>query len=336
MQMCPKPKLVAGMAAVLAALVACGGGPTSPSNQQGVVLRGVVVSATGSAPVGGAASSRSAATAAVLTVRVVENTAMTATVAADGSFTMRGLPPGGFTLEFLLDGVSIGTVRFDEVKPNQEITITVAVANNTVTVLEEKRDGIGHGDIEIQGTLTAILELVPSGDSRFTIDGRTVVARPGQTAIRQGNTARTVADLVVGQQVHVKGVWLDPQGSQQSVLAHEIKLQSGVEDPAPPTAACMISGGRAGDRIELEGTVNSGGAASFLLLVQGNRATAPVQIDAGGATFECSPASGPNAPTPAQCQASVSSGAKVHVSGTLSACDTAAALVTAKSVRVQK
>jgi hypothetical protein len=98
----------------------------------------------------------------------------------------------------------------------------------------------------------------------------------------------------------------------------------------------MISGGRAGDRIELEGTINSGGAASFLLLVQGNRAIAPVQVEAGGATFECTPASGPNAPTPAQCQASVREGAKVHVSGTLTACDTAAALVTATRVRVQK
>ena len=322
-------------AAVLASLAACSGGPTSP-DQEGVVLRGAVVGATGGALIGGAASGSSSA-AAVLTVRVVENTAMTATVAADGSFTLRGLPPGAFTLEFLLDGVSIGTVRFDAVKPNQEITITVSVAGNTVTVLEEKRDGIGHGDVEIQGTLTAILELLPAGDSRFTIDGRTVVARPGQTAIRQGNSARTVADLAVGQQVHVKGVWLDPQGTQQPVLAHEIKLQGGVEEPLPPpTAACMINGGRAGAGIELEGSVSSGAAASFLMQVQGNRATGLVQVDAGGATFECTPASGPNAPTPAQCQASVASGAKVHVSGTLAACDTAAALVSASRVRVQK
>jgi hypothetical protein len=59
-------------------------------------------------------------------------------------------------------------------------------------------------------------------------------------------------------------------------------------------------------------------------------------VDAAGAEFQCTPRSGPNAPTPAQCRDSVRGGAKVHVSGMLATCDTADALVRANTVQVQK
>jgi hypothetical protein len=265
----------------------------------------------------------------------VEDPAITTTIGADGSFTLRGLPEGGFTLEFFLDGASVGTIHFDEVKPNQEITLTVSVTSTGVIVLEEKRDGIGHGDVEVEGDVTAVPLLGPT-ESRYVINGRTVVARPGATAIREGNSARTMTDVTVGRHVHVKGVWMDPQSGQQDVLAHEIVLQGSGDTTPPPQAACMISGGRVGDGIELEGSVSSGGASGFMMQVEGNRASGLVQIDTSAARFECTPASGPNAPTPAQCQASVTGGAKVHVSGTLRSCDTLAAVVGASSVRVQK
>jgi hypothetical protein len=327
----PRARLLAVFLACLVAS-ACGG-PGSPSGD-GVSLQGTVVgSATATAT---AAGSRALASAATLTVRVVEQPAITAVVGANGSFTLRGLPEGAFTLEFLLDGTPIGTVAFGDVRPNQEITITVAVDGNTVTVLEEKRDGIGHGDVEIEGDVTAVLVLDPAGESRFVIAGRTVAARPGATAIREGNRSRTVADVVVGRHVHVKGVWLDPQAGAQPVLAHEIKLQGGDAGTPPPSTACLINGGRTGDRIELEGNVESGGAGGFVLRVQGNRASGPVQVATGGAAFECSPASGPNAPTQAQCMASVAPGAKVHVRGTLQSCDAAQAVVQASSVKIQK
>ena len=325
------PPVLLSALALLAA--ACGGAPASPSGQ-GVMLRGVLVGAVGVSP-GSGVSIQSARGASVVTVRVVEQPSITATVGADGTFTLRGLPEGGFTLEFFVDGTSVGTVHFGDVKPNQEITITISVTGNTVTVLEEKRDGIGHGDVEIEGDVTAVLALDPSGDSRFTIAGRTVTARPGATAIREGNSARTVNDVTVGRHVHVKGVWLDPQAGQQPVLAHEIKLQGDDTQPEPGRT-CLISGGRVGDGIELEGNVSSGGAGGFLLQVQGNRAGGLVQVDTSGSAFECSPASGPNAPTPAQCQASVTSGAKVHVRGTLVSCDLMSAVVHASNVKVQK
>jgi hypothetical protein len=318
------------------ALLACGGeGPTSASGAD-IVLRGTVVNPSAAT---GVRAANASASAAGITVTVVENRAITTTVGADGSFTLRGLPEGGFTLEFSMNGTVIGTLRFDEVKPNQEITITVQVTTTSVVLVEQKRNGIGHGDLEIEGLVQEVISRSTTGDSRFRIDGRVVVARPGQTAIREGNTSRTVNDLAVGVRVHVKGVWMTgTTSSQQEVLAHEIKIQrdDDEDDDDNRSQSCLISGGRVGDRIELEGNVQSGDASSFMLKVQGGRAGGPVQVEAGGATFQCTPANGPNAPTPEQCRAKVTGGAKVHVSGTLASCDTTSASVRASRIIVQK
>ncbi len=309
-------------------LVACGGNPASPSGD-GIVLRGTVVGTSGA---GASALSAGAATATPVTVTVQENPAITTTVGADGTFTLRGLPEGGFHLVFSSGGVTLGTLFFTEVKPNQEITVTVQVTGSTVTLLEDRRNGIGHGDVEIEGKVTAVLVLNLAGESRFTIDSKTVVARPGETAIREGNTARTVSDVTVGHQVHVKGTWLPAEASGQPVLAHEIKLQDADDDGPDVDETCIISGGRVGDGIELEGSVVSGGFASFLMKVQGNRSSGNVQVDAGGASFKCNGSKG----TAAECQASVKEGAKVHVSGMLLSCDLSSAVAQASRVMVQK
>jgi hypothetical protein len=290
----------------------------------------------------GSASSTSIASVgnrAAETVTVtVQGTSITTTVDANGSFTLRGLPEGGFTLVFTnSSGATLGTLTFGEVMPNQEITIVVDVSSGTVVLVEEKRNGIGHGDVEIEGLVATAPVLDPTtGDSRFMVNDKTIVARPGQTAIREGNTARTIADVVVGRQVHVKGAWLPMEGTLQPVLALEIKLQDGDDDGDDGTKTCMIEGGRANQRIELEGKVLIGTSRSFTLQVQGNRASGPVSVDASTASFQCSPSGGPNAPTPAQCEASVMANAKVHVSGILTTCTLTEASVTADKVIVQK
>jgi hypothetical protein len=169
-----------------------------------------------------------------ITVTVLENPAITATVGEDGSFTLRGLPEGDFTLVFKsADGAVLGALTFSQVKPNQEITITVQVTGSGLLLVEERRNGIGHGDLEIEGLVDQVLSVSLTSDSTFLIDGYTVVARPGQTAIREGNRTRTVEDVTPGRRVHVKGVWLAPtgsSGSSQQVLAYEIKLQGPEED----------------------------------------------------------------------------------------------------------
>jgi hypothetical protein len=325
-------RVVAVIAVLSLRLAACGGNPNGASDG-GVTLEGSLVGGTF-----GAASVRSGS-AAVLTVVVAENPAMTATIGADGRFTLRGLPEGSFTLDFFSDGTPIGSLAFTEVKPNQALTVTVSVSGSTVVLVEQRRNGIGHGDLEIQGRVDQILTVNPAGDSRFVIDGKTVIVRPGQTAIREGNRARVVGEITLLRQVHVKGVWITPAPpTGQEVLAWEIKLQGPETGPSPsptPGATCMINGGRAGEGIELEGRVAGGAFPAFTMTVNGNRASGPVTVEAGSATVQCSPASGPNAPTPAQCQARVSGSQRIHVRGTLTACTLTSASVSASRVTVQ-
>lgn len=159
------------------------------------------------------------------------------TVGADGSFTLRGLPEGSVTLVFTQGGPVIGTLTFREVAANQQITITVQVAGDEVVLVDEDRRGIGHAGVELEGLVQNVVVLDPAGDSRFVIAGRSVVARPGVTAIREGITRKTVEDVTVGRQVHVKGTTVP---DSTDVLAYEIKLQNPTTGPADPTG----TGGR--------------------------------------------------------------------------------------------
>jgi hypothetical protein len=214
----------------VAALIGCGSdNPAGPSGELGVNLRGMVLD-QGVASVSSVSKMAGGQAAGdAMTVTVQENQAITATVGEDGSFTLRGLPEGNFTLIFKsAGGAVVGTLSFSQVKPNQEITITVQVTGGGLLLVEERRNGIGHGDLEIEGLVDQVVTVSLNADSTFVIDGYMVVARPGETAIREGNRSRTVEQVTVGRRVHVKGVWLAPSGSSgstQQVLANEIKLQ---------------------------------------------------------------------------------------------------------------
>ena len=271
---------------VAAAAIGCGGNPAGPDSGQGVVVRGSVQGA------GTLRAASGASSAATVTVSVAENPSIKTTVGGDGSFTLRGLPEGGFTLVFSNGAIELGRLSFSEVRPNQEITLTVQVSDSGVVLVEEQRNGIGHGDVEIEGTVSQIVALVAAGDSTFVINGRTVIARPGETAVREGNRSRNIEDITEGRRVHVKGVWMTPQGTAQTgttqpVLAHEIKLQGDEgpdenkgdgEDggtPAPPKSACA-----AGAKVEVEGTI-SGTSGSTITVNQQGKGTFACQVSGG-------------------------------------------------------
>jgi len=180
----------------------------------GIVAIGLLVAGLTAAP-------GSPSVAAETITVTVQGTNITTTVGADGALTLRGLPEGGFTLVFTdSTGAALGSLTFAEVKPNQEITIVVEVGSGTVILIEEQRNGIGHGDIEIEGTVSSATPN-PAGDSVFVVAGHTIVARPGQTAIRQGETRLTVEDVAVTRKLHLKGVVLSVE---RTVLAYEIVL----------------------------------------------------------------------------------------------------------------
>ena len=309
--------------AVAVTSVACGGGSPTASSGAGVSVDGVVLGQPATVSSLHASAGRTAAAAEVI-VTCIENPSITATVGPDGRFTLRGLPAGGFTLVFTQGGVELGRITFGDVKPNQEITITVTVTAAGVSVVEEKRNGIGHGDLEIEGLVQQVLcgvapatACAAGGESRFLIDGYTVVFRPGQTTIREGNAARTVADVTVGRRVHVKGTWLPVEGTTQPVLALEIKLQDDHDD----AFTCV-----AGARAEVEGTITAKGTTSITVSQQGK------------GLFECQIPSGTpirkgnTTYTFTQLQPSW----QVHVKGTAQGLTNGACQVVANEVMVQR
>jgi hypothetical protein len=307
-------------------LAACGGAsPAGPSAAGGVLLEGTMLGGASALPF--RASAGSSAAAVDIVVSCTENPAITAVVGPGGSFTLRGLPAGGFELVFTQGGAPLGILTFSEVKPNQEITITVALNGTTLTLVEQKRNGIGHGDLEIEGLVQQLLCAVTgapacttAGDSRFLIDGRTVVARPGQTAIREGNTARTVNDVTVGRRVHVKGTWLPAEGATQPVLASEIKLQD--DGDGTQSLSCA-----AGAKAEVEGTISTIAAPVVTVAQQGKglyscTVGAGTPIRKGNKTYVF---------------ADLKTGWRVHVKGTAQGFGaTGACNVTASEVMVQQ
>lgn len=87
----------------------------------------------------------SAATASVegIVVSVLERPSITATVDQNGTFTLVGVPAGSFTLVFQRDGTRIGEIRFDNVRQNQGIKISVMLTVSIeVVLIKEQRDQV--------------------------------------------------------------------------------------------------------------------------------------------------------------------------------------------------
>lgn len=220
----------------------CGGGSSGPDTAQ--AAKTVVVVGKVALPTTAKAGEPMATLAEGDPIQVTvqgSDPLITTTVGADGSFTLRGLPEGSFTLEFKQGDTPLGTLTFREVAANQQITINVQLVEAEIILVDEDRRGIGHAGVELQGLVENVigLNVAPSGDSTFVIAGRTVIARPGVTAIREGITRRTVEDVTVGKQVHVKGTTIE---GSTSVLAYEIKLQNPTTtNPTDPAAEAQVT-----------------------------------------------------------------------------------------------
>jgi hypothetical protein len=159
-----------------------------------------------------------------------------------GSFTIRGLAED-FILVFWDpnaegDNKEVGRETFEGVKPNQEIDIKLTIDEDSgqVVLLEERRTGIDHqaGEgIEIEGKIGSIevYDSLSDWSGSLLVNGYDfrIYTRNAQTSIRKGNRSLTLSQLEVGDQVHVRGVFVDVDG-EMHVFAHEIKLQEEEED----------------------------------------------------------------------------------------------------------
>lgn len=190
------------------------------------------------------------------------------------------------------------------------ITVTVAEDSSLTTTVA------GNGTFELTG--------LPEGD--FTL----VFSSNG---VELGTI--TITGVEPGTEIKIT-----VQVTSTTVILIEIENADGDddegEDDEDAERTCAISGGKVGQKINLEGNVADGGTSgSFDLRVNGNKVKTEdhlVAVTTNGSTkFVCN-----GKTSTGDCKASVKGGAKVHVKGTLTTCTLEDATVQANEVKVQK
>lgn len=142
---------ILGLAAAVVA--ACGFNLTGPF--EGFDGKGTRLSGRFEDPASAQAPSRAGVASAAsfrvddvqgIRVYVRENPSLSTTVGAGGSFTLSGLPAGSWTLVFERDGQTLGEMRFDSVRSNQEIRIVVSMVVGEVVLVDESRDHVSFDE----------------------------------------------------------------------------------------------------------------------------------------------------------------------------------------------
>ena len=233
---------VVAVAAIVAA--ACGGGsPSSPSSGGGVAVQGVVlgngvaVRAASGAPVAAAGGQK-------ITVQVA-GTTITAEVAANGTFELKSIPGGTFTLIFLVDGVEIGRIVVSA-EEGSEVKIVVQIKDSVLVVVEIKVEGSGPSPspsptscIVKDGRLGQGIELegnVSSGDdkafkmSAAQATGLVDVSSASASfrcigGAKAPTDAECRASVKAGAKVHVRGTLMTCSATKADVTAIEVKVQ---------------------------------------------------------------------------------------------------------------
>ena len=236
-------------------LLRCGSSPSSPSGA-GAKLQGVVLqSATAHA------QSLSSSQGGKITVAVQEDPTLSAAVSGNGTYEIQGVPAGGFTIVFSLDGAVIGQIRITAVSDGTTIKIVVKVAGREVELVEiETEDddqtqtgGTGNGgnagnggggdggaktcmieggkvgsNIELEGNV----ESGGSGQFRLKVNGNRAsglvdVSASGASYKCNGNKGSSdcKANLRSGAKVHVRGNLTSCSTSAASVTATEVMIQ---------------------------------------------------------------------------------------------------------------
>jgi hypothetical protein len=221
-------------------LAACGGSDmTSPSKMAGATLKGTVKS-----PVAGSGVSASSVHAmsgsSGITITVTETGASTVTDSS-GHFVLTNLPGGTVTLHFTGSGID-ATLTLSGLVDGQTLTITVTVTGRHAHLDDDSPEPspspssspepspspsdfcfANGAKAEVEGNISA--EDASSITVRQQGKGDFQCQVTDSTTIRHGNTHLTLADLKVGNHVHVSGTGLGSLNGVCQVNASEIKLQ---------------------------------------------------------------------------------------------------------------
>ncbi len=212
--------------------------------------------------------------------------------------------PSGTSAGVNLHGLAMGQSAastsslggFHAMSTGGSITVTVQGTSLSTTIS-------GNGSFELDGLPAGTFTLVFTSNG-VTLGTITITSVPTQAEI---NLVVRITTTVVLVKVEVNGT----------------------DETDNETKTCLIDGGTVGSSIELEGSVSSASGKMFKMSVNGKRASADVSVDATGASFDCAGVKG-------TCDATLLvTGAKVHVSGSLTSCSLTAAAVKATEVKFQ-
>lgn len=204
-------------AALLAAVAgaACSGhdgAPTTPSvltapsptaSGGGAAITGYVTTAGASTSTTGSFRSITGEVQAVTSLPpmnvTVVGTTVSAPVSPAGAFALGGVPEGFVRLRFVGTGID-ATASLDPVAAADTVSVLIGLSPTAATVEAESRNA--GGVVEFEGRIES-LPPTQMADT-LVVGGRTVTVS-AQTEIRDGGAALTLAALVIGQRVHVKG-----------------------------------------------------------------------------------------------------------------------------------
>jgi hypothetical protein len=213
--------------AVATTIAACGGSATSansPVNSPvapsaggnvGVSTSGATISGTLTGAAGTASAGVSSARSVDVTVTVA-GTSISTTVDSNGKFTLTNVPPGNVELDIQTPS-GTAVLNLGTVSDQETIHITVTVNGNMASLDNEDNQTPDHEEIE--GAVTAV---DPTAGS-ITVDGKTILVT-SSTSITQGQTTLTLADIKVGDEVHVKAT---VSGSTLTATSIEVDSDSG-------------------------------------------------------------------------------------------------------------
>ena len=204
--------------------------PPTPTATSGATVSGTVVGSS-------AASSVFRALGTTMTVSVT-GTSTSSVVDGNGHFTLTNVPAGHVELHFMGTGVD-ARLAIEDVAERATVTITVRVNGSTAELDDNEREDPNH-NVEVEGIVTA------KTGSTLTVAGKIVTVN-ATTTIVHGSTTTTLADIHVGDRIHVHGT-----DAGTSIVATNIDVQNGEETPG----AGDDHGGDGHADVELNGTVS--------------------------------------------------------------------------------
>ena len=212
---CASRLLAAVLPAAALLLAACGGSGGGAD----LSTRPITVSRT--SLVTGTMIADPALPADPITVSLLADPEIRATIAADGTFALRRLAAGQHTLVITQRGEELPRILLPGVADGQHITLELRQFADELVLTKEDRRGVDGAAVELEGMIENALLVNPTGDSRFVIGSRAVLVRAGVTSIREGLARRGVEQMTLGRRVQVRGAAL---GSTE-VVAFQVRMQ---------------------------------------------------------------------------------------------------------------